>query len=283
VSRPRALVLVLLFALVASPAACLFPSLGDLTGGDAAPATDASSDTLPTADAGGDASQADGSDGGGCPPNSDPSLIAYYQLDEGTGSLVHDCSGNHHDGIIMSTPSAGSWAPGHSGSAVYVDGSQGCIEIGGSPQLVLTSDVTATAWVRVEQYLSVGYIVGKTTDATYLGWRIATDSPSDFYLDVPIADYDAGNGYSAGVTNQLTGTWLHIAATFQGGGDLLFYVNGVQVDSTAGPAGILDDPNANVRIGCRADTSNFFMGLIDEVRIYNRALSAGEIAALAAQ
>ncbi len=210
-------------------------------------------------------------------------LLTYYRLDEGTGNTVQDCSGNGFDGLILSTPDGGSWAQGHIGAAIRVDGTDGCIEIGKPSKLVLTQDVTATAWIFVEQYVSVGYIVGKTTNASYLGWRIATDTPAVLTWDVPYGDLDAGGGPSASASSQPNNTWLHVAATFSSNGTIAFYVNGAPASSSSVSSALLDDPQSTVRIGCRSDSTNFFVGLIDEVRIYGRALSDAEIANLAAQ
>jgi hypothetical protein len=158
------------------------------------------------------------------------------------------------------------------------------VEIGAPSKLVLTQTVTAMAWVNVEQYVSVGYVVGKSTDANLLGWRIATDTTADLIFDVPYDDVDAGSGGPhAGAGGQPTGTWLHVAATFAANDTIALYINGVQMSSSAVATAIFDDSQATVRIGCRSDSSSFFVGLIDEVRIYGRALPTAEIAAIAAQ
>jgi hypothetical protein len=90
-------------------------------------------------------------------------------------------------------------------------------------------------------------------------------------------------GSRAGPTGASRSAGRRRSFTFEGGKSLTFYVNGQQTDTTAAPAQILDDPQANLRIGCRGDSAYFFVGLIDEVRIYGRALAPAEIAALAAQ
>jgi hypothetical protein len=71
-------------------------------------------------------------------------------------------------------------------------------------------------------------------------------------------------------------TWSHIATTYDGANQR-FYVNGVLVGTTPG-AGSITVSNGSIRIGGDASsTGEFFHGLIDEVRLYNRALSAAEI------
>jgi hypothetical protein len=140
------------------------------------------------------------------------------------------------------------------------------------------------AWVNVEQYVSVGYIVGKSTNANLVGWRIATDTNADLIFDVPWNDLDAGNGGPhVGIGSQPTGTWVHVAATFAANDTIKLYINGAQASTASVSTAIIDDSQATVRIGCRSDSSSFFVGLIDEVRIYGRALPPAEIAAIAVQ
>lgn len=262
-------------------AGCLFPSLDDLQRSDGG--SDGASDVTAPLDVADVVQPTPDASDGGCPPNGDPTLLAYYRFDEGSGNIVKDCSGNGFDGVLLTQPDGGSWTQGHSGSAIRVDGTAGCVEIGAPPKLVLSQAITATAWVRVDQYVSLGYIVGKTKDASYFGWRIAGDTPAVITWDVPYGNLDGGGGPSASASNQPSGMWMHVAATFAANDTIALYINGSQVASSSVSSAILDDSQATVRIGCRADTSLFFVGLIDEVRIYGRALPASEIATLAAQ
>src|SRR5206468_1976304 len=69
--------------------------------------------------------------------------------------------------------------------------------------------------------------------------------------------------------------WSHVAVTFDGA-TMRLYVNGAQVASQAA-AGAIAASNGALRIGGNAVWGEYFRGLIDEVRIYNRPLSGGEI------
>jgi hypothetical protein len=255
--------------------ACSLTSLDDLHSGSTDAGADAPSDVAS------DTPVVDASDSGACPPNGDPSLVAYYRFDEGAGTTVHDCSGNGNDGTILTSPSGGSWVKGHVGTAIAVDGTAGCVAIKSSTQLALTSAMTVTAWVNVTQYVSITYIVGKSIDATHLGWRLGTNAPSTLIYLLG-TNSDAGVTDSIQISNEPTSTWLHVAATFTNG-NLHEYVNATSQTTGTGPAAIYDDANAVVTIGCRADNSSYFIGQIDEVRLYDRALSAVEIATIAAQ
>ena len=72
-------------------------------------------------------------------------------------------------------------------------------------------------------------------------------------------------------------TWTHLASTYDGT-TLRLYVNGTQV-ATLAIAGTITTSTGALRIGGNSIWNEWFEGMIDEVRIYNRALSAGEIQA----
>ena len=92
----------------------------------------------------------------------------------------------------------------------------------------------------------------------------------------------SGGATFNGAVNWVTGTtpnpvnvWTHVALTYDGA-TLRLYVNGVQVASQA-QAGSIQTPSTPLRIGGNVPYGEYFQGLIDEVRVYNRALSAAEI------
>ena len=87
-----------------------------------------------------------------------------------------------------------------------------------------------------------------------------------------------GVDYSTGGIAALSlNTWSHLAATYDGT-TIRLYVNGVEAGTAAG-AGALPESANPLRIGGNAVWGEYFKGRIDEVRIYNRALSAAEITA----
>jgi len=99
---------------------------------------------------------------------------------------------------------------------------------------------------------------------------------------------DVGGGYVFGGTRVDTGQWVHVAVVLPAGGDgtedVILYVNGVPEPAeglTCGPQAINTMPQAHFRIGYDFSTQTFFTGLVDDVRLYDRALSADEIQALA--
>jgi hypothetical protein len=259
----------------------------DARAGDAATALDGSSRTL---DASVTADVANESDAPVPTPLpcgrgvADPDLVAYYPLDEDAGAVARDCSGHGHDGTVISTVDGGSWTPGIWGGGFRGDGTAGCIELGSPPDLLVEQHAfTVATWVRAKTYSGPSsetrYVVGRALSADVRGWRVGGDSPSklDFELAVPDASSIFVNSNALA-----TETWVHVAVTFEPGTRVALYVDGTLTSlNTNVPKAIFADETASVRIACRGQNDRWFDGTIDELRIYRRALSAAEIAALA--
>jgi fibronectin type 3 domain-containing protein len=195
-------------------------------------------------------------------------LVAAYGFDENTGTSTADQSGNGNTGSLSGTVWASS---GKFGSALSFNGSSARVNVADSASLRLTSGMTLEAWVR----------------PTALGdWRtVILKERSGFYAYALYASTDSnrpsGHVYTT-ADRELRGpsalpvnTWTHLAATYNGS-TLALYVNGVQTASQAA-TGAITANTAPLRIGGNAIWGEYFSGLIDEVRIYNRALSASEI------
>jgi hypothetical protein len=187
------------------------------------------------------------------------------------------------------------FASGKVGEAFSFSGSGQYVKIPKTPSLDVGNQVTVEFWMKADptnalktfQGLVVSdfYVVEVSTGtgSTWgVSFGISTDGGSTFpdTTDVP------GNGGGAPVSS---GVWHHIAGTYDGT-NILLYVDGQQWRNPYPHSGALSPMSANgfVSIGsengrlyCPACTANrYFLGLIDEASIYNRALSAGEIAAI---
>jgi chitodextrinase len=194
-------------------------------------------------------------------------LVAAYGFDEGSGTTIRDASGQNNNGVATAT----TWTAGKFGNALVFNGTSSQVTIPDAPSLRLTTAMTLEAWVF--------------PTSTPTGWRAIVDKNIDgYYL---MASTDNGNRPAGGGTwtsgNQNTfgpaaipvNSWTHLATTFDGATIRLF-VNGVQVASVAQTAPL--SPTADtLQIGADFYPTEYFAGLIDEVRIYNRALSPAEI------
>jgi hypothetical protein len=277
-----------LFALaaVALPAAlvscALLSGASDLTfsddAGDASGETaDAAQDATTQTDAGADAFTPRDADAAG--PCDEPGLVARWTFDEGAGLVVHDCTSFHHDGHI----DGGFWSTGERDGGMAFDG--GWVSMGNPADLQLTGPLTACAWVHpAAQPALRGYIVGKLTNPNGGGWRLgigpvaAGGAPASM-ASANVPNGDGGNGEISGgaVAN---GAWAHVCMVYEASG-LAVFIDGKEVVRNAAPFPKITPTTDDLRIGARSDGTNAFIGVIDDVRIYTRALTAQELATLA--
>jgi len=198
-------------------------------------------------------------------PSPSPSgLVAAYTFDEGTGTTVGDASGNGNVGTI----SGATWTTqGRFGKALVFDGTGARVTIADSPSLRLTTGMTLEAWVKPST-VSSGWrdVIYKGNDSYFLE---ATSSNSG----VPGAGGTFGEAY--GTAPLPVDTWSHLTVTYDGA-TLRLYVNGTQV-STVARSGSIATSSYPLEIGGDGIYGQYFAGVIDEVRIYNRALSASEV------
>ena len=201
----------------------------------------------------------------------DKGLVAHWTFDEGRGSILHDRSGGGNDGRI----SGATWVRSGRGWALRFDGVDDRVDCGRAPAFDLVGPLTLQAWVKpTAANRGEPGIAGKFFESyalTYYG-------NAHFYIS-------SGGNHVSGPT--ALGEWRHIAGVFDGK-TLRFYVNGIETSSRASAFTTVRH-GGNFMIGCivgdpTATDRNlrqtaFFPGLIDEVRLHSRALSASEIAA----
>ncbi|MBN1861610.1 MAG: right-handed parallel beta-helix repeat-containing protein, partial [Candidatus Thermoplasmatota archaeon] len=206
-------------------------------------------------------------------------LVAYWNFNEGSGTIAHDNSGNGHNGTIYNA----SWTTGKIGKALYFDGNYDYVlqnPFNGFP----TAQITVAFWMNTSD----------TTQEDGCAFSYAcTNATNEFvitnYSNFTFVIHDQLVGNSGISTND--GFWHHIAVTWNSSdGQLLFYKDGILEFSGTGFIGGLLSPNGSVAIGGDQDSVGggwesyqFFKGIIDEVRIYNRTLTQDEIQDLITQ
>ena len=195
-------------------------------------------------------------------------LVAAYGFDEGSGTAVTDASGNGHTGTIANATWA---AAGKYGKALQFNGTNAIVSIPDAADLHLSTAMTLEAWVNPTT-INANWrdVVYKGNDNYYLE---ASSQPNSR----PVAGTIAGGGYGEayGTANLATNTWSFITATYDGA-NVRLYVNGTQVASTARTGTIASSSNP-LTIGGDPIYGQYFAGLIDEVRVYNVALTAAQI------
>jgi len=204
-----------------------------------------------------------------------PGLVAAYGFEEGTGTTVKDLSGNNLTGTIVGA----TWtSAGIYGKALSFNGTSSYVDLGSPSALQLTGSMTIEAWVKAAANpADDGQIVSKSSGP---GWQLKTTpdtGPQTFGIAVSADSSTKAQRYSNSV--RALNTWYHVAGVYDAASlTLSTYVNGVLDNGTllgTVPSSQLN-PSANVNIGRRSG-GFYFNGVIDEVRIYNRALSQSEI------
>jgi hypothetical protein len=202
-----------------------------------------------------------------------PGLVASYGFEEGSGTTTADASGNNNQGTL--TNGAGWAAAGKHGKAATFDGVNDFVSVADSSSLDLTTGMTLEAWVNPA--------------ALGTAWRtvIFKQQPGDLVYGlyanrntkVPLGQiFVGGSERDANGTAQLPlNQWSHLAATYDGS-TLKVWLNGAQVGTLA-IAGAIPASTGPFLIGGDAVFSEWFQGSIDDVLVYNRALSQTEIQA----
>ena len=198
-------------------------------------------------------------------------LVAYWKFDEGTGTTTADASGNGNTGTLVNTPR---WSTGIAGNALYFDGVSNNVLVADSPSLDFPGPYTLSAWVNPTNL--------------FADFRSILVKNYTYYLYSSVAGY-CGDGTPlggfTGSTNNIVcqpvslpaNIWTHISLTFDGS-TLTLYRNGISVATSTASEAFSPTPGT-LQIGA-SQFGEFFNGLIDEVRVYNRALSAAEILTL---
>jgi len=208
-------------------------------------------------------------------PPQDPGtegLVAYYPLD----GDVTDASGNGNDGVIMGDPG---FVDGVAGQALDLDGDGDYIDCGAAEMLGMqeTNAMTAASWVTIRSIPAAwSAIVAKGE----YSWRISNANMDPrFHFGITI--WNAPDTFGTdGVTAVGLDEWHHVAGTFDGA-NINLYVDGV-LDINVTTTEPIGANEANVLIGENPESAGrYWDGLIDEVVIYNRALSDAEISFLA--
>ena len=196
-------------------------------------------------------------------------LVAAWSFNEGAGTTVADASGNNNTGTI----SGATWSTlGRYGNALTFNGVNNLVVINSSASLNVTTAMTLSAWVF--------------PTATQSGWRTIMQREVDAYFLNASSDAGplrpAGGGTLNGTVRNIVGpsalavnAWTHVAVTYDGAAIRLF-VNGTQVAAVA-RTGTLETNTKPLRIGGNSPYGEYFQGRIDDVRVYNRALTATEI------
>jgi uncharacterized protein (DUF362 family) len=199
-----------------------------------------------------------------------PGTAALWHFNEGSGTTTGDASANGNGGNI----SGATWTTGMFGSGLDFNGTNAYVQASDAASLDITGDLTLEAWIYPRSITADHVIVTKRDGSGTCNYQMYLNSDNE-----GLSFYAGGTPeyQQAGLVPTLN-QWNYVAIV-RSGATLTFYLNG-QTAQMTGPASLIanDQP---IQIGSRAlgAIPEAFDGLIDEVRVTNRALTPAEIAA----
>lgn len=207
----------------------------------------------------------------------DPNLVGWWMFEEGSGTVAVDSSGYDNYGTLRGVPQ---WTVGYNGDALLFDGVDDWLEVPHSPILTVDNEVTVMAWINTERHTgppgqNYQGIIGKGNPPR--SYSLYTQVDGLLHFSTTSTSTGAYVGTLSAMQVPLN-EWVHVAAMV-GNGQHQYYVNGE--DAGTGGSGIVlpgAADSANVVIGrTQEGATRSFLGKIDDVRIYNRAMTQDEV------
>ena len=201
-------------------------------------------------------------------------LVARWRLDEDSGSTAADSSGSGFSGTLVGNPK---WQPsnGKVEGALQFDGHGDYVRIEHDSTFDFADEITVAAWVRIAAApVDWAPIVTKGNSA----WRLTSYwAQNKFHFALTGVGF--GLSWVDGKREVAAGEWHHVTGTYDGA-NIRLYVDGEQ-DQTSSYRGRMTSNDFDVCIGANSEKpGRYWKGLIDDVRIYNYALSPQDIRAI---
>ncbi len=202
-------------------------------------------------------------------------LVGWWKLDETSRNTVYDSSGYGNHGTIENMSSDNIGVTGLLNRCLDFDSANNDFISFSSPNNIPIADepYTISCWIYARSHGSNG-LVGWGNYGTSLevnAFRLGTSNRLNSYW------WGSGDNDLIVIVFNLTGNWHHLVTTYDGTTKYIF-LNGIQVGSENPPTHIVPNAN-NLTIG-KTNTTEYFNGKIDDVRIYNRSITPSEIQAL---
>jgi hypothetical protein len=202
----------------------------------------------------------------GCPSVSS-GFLSYWKFDEGAGSTAADSVSNNHGSVVNAA-----WTAGLVDGSLAFDGSTSYVDCGNRENLSITTQITIILWVWPDE-IKEALLVDKNYRQSYYfsqkaNGAIAFGTSTEGAFWEAVSDKDKVKA---------DGKWYQVAATYDSiTGKCFLYRNGAKIKevSDLGAIGTSVDP---LTVGAATEGSRYFHGKIDDVRIYDTALTGNEI------
>jgi len=191
-------------------------------------------------------------------------MVSEWQFQEGKGNVVRDTSDNNNNAILKGGPK---WVKDGIGTAMKFDGKDDYLDCGAGAKLDITEKVSLEAWVNPEKpSLGEPAVVGKDMSSYVITW---SGTRIIFYINA---------GHIKCAAEIPMNKWSHVVGTYDGN-RLLLYINGELVSGY-----VMEEPGTPIK--SRGDSvlmgrrdRGYYCGMLDNVRIFDRPLSAREVKA----
>jgi hypothetical protein len=204
---------------------------------------------------------------------SDPNLVGWWKLDEPSGSVVVDWSGRNNHGALQGAPER---VPGYDGGALKLNGISDYAQIPHSDILTVNNEVTVMAWINAGRHGGLGSdwqgIVAKGNAVR--SYSFYTQTGGTLHFSTTSAGAYVGSS-SAGTVP--LNEWAHVVAMVKAGAQK-YFINGEPAGD--GQSGITlpgTQDQEPVRIGNSNEGDRQFLGMIDDVRVYNIGLTQEQV------
>jgi len=200
--------------------------------------------------------------------------VAHYKFDESSGTTAADDSGKGNTGALLNGTL---FAAGQLGNALNLDGTDDHMRVDTTAGLNLSSSMTIAGWLRPD-VLGTGYrtVVFKGA-AGARGYGLNVYNGAVNFVKLGPADVNVRSTVSLTV-----GSWQHVAVTWSAATDeVKFYRDGTLVQTVTSAADVIAPVDSDdLVVGSWFTGGSYFDGLMDDLRIYDRALTASEVGAL---
>ena len=207
--------------------------------------------------------------------NSVSGLAGWWKFDETNGTTALDSSGNHRDATLIGFESNQTyWSSGKIDGALRFDGTDDIVQVIGYKGIAGNQPRAVSAWVKTD-----------SLNVCIAGWgRSSAGREWKLHIEDGKLRTSVWNGWARGTATINSNQWVHIASILPDGAPtssyIVQYVDSVLQDGDTLGYSLYTGEDYDVKIGASAAGGGKLNGLIDDLRIYDRALSSVEITAL---
>lgn len=205
-------------------------------------------------------------------PSTDEAGIWHFN--ENSGATAYDSSGNGNDGVI----SGAQWTTGRNGSALLFDGVDDYVDVGNNPSVNIVDELTIELWVKFTSLPTTSYerLIEKgvwTEDDSRCSYRLLRGMGSK---DVGFEMCTDSSYYYGWMGELEINQWYHLVGTYKSG-EMRTYVDGSLIEEKTDATGSIQQTPDPLAIGANSGHAENLHGILDEVKIYRRALTPEEV------